>query len=83
MRNDVSDILQAQLQKAFVKSGMTTKQFYEFIVVNRADRIFDNYIDTYTFTDESNLPYYKFNSFIDNEIVTFYCVEGSEWGCKF
>jgi len=80
MRNHVSDLLQKQLQTAFVKSGLTTKQFYDYILIHR-DNVFDYREDN---------GYYSFHATIkahDNDelesVVSFSIAEGGEWGCKF
>jgi len=81
MRNHVSDSLQKQLQTAFVKSGMTTKEFFHYILDKRKAVVFDwieetNYVHFHTLCkahDTDKMP----------SVTMFYCSEGNEWGCKF
>jgi hypothetical protein len=80
MRNSISDRLGGQLQYAFAKSGMTTKQFYDYILIHR-DNVFD-----YRESD----GYYSFHASIKahpndelESIVSFSIAEGGHWGCKF
>ena len=80
MRNSLSDRLQTQLQTAFVKSGLTTKQFYDYILIHR-DNVFD-----YRESD----GYYSFHACIKahpndelESVVSFSIAEGGHWGCKF
>ena len=81
MKNHVSERLQKQLQTAFVKSGMTTKEFFHFILDKRKAVVFDwvekeDYVHFHTICRAHDTDEMK-------TVTMFYCSNGSEWGCKF
>jgi len=80
MRNNLSDRLQAQLQTAFVKSGLTTKQFYDYILIHR-DNVFDYREDDGYYSFHASCKAHPEDDL--ESVVSFSIRDGGEWGCKF
>jgi len=72
MRTQATDRMAAAMNRAFDKSGMTLKEFMEYIILTR--KIFD-----YVFDDEDG--YLSFHVVKEGQIYQFFFVFDT-WYCK-
>lgn len=70
MRNSTTDVMAAAMNRAFDKSGMTLKEFIQYLARTR---------DIFDFEDHED--YLSFHVLKDGVVYQFYFAF-DEWGCK-